>query len=334
MSDIQSQGGKARAKKLSKSKRHEIAKRAASSRWNKDLPEVSYDGVLSLAGTELPCAVLTDNTRVLTEADFMREMNMYRSGALSVRRAEDDSGDRVPLYLAFKNLRPYIERHLGGLNKDLILRYRTTKGGVAHGIRADTIPAICEAWMDARKDGVLGSSQEKVAEKAEILLRGLARVGIIALIDEATGYQSERNHEALAKILEAFVAKELRPWVKTFPATFYENLCRLRNLEYPPTSQKLPQYFGHLTNEIVYKRLAPGVLDELKNHTPRDGQGKHVHHLHRRLSDNVGHPKLKELLAAVVALMKVSKDYDSFINLLDIAQPRFNSQQLLPFATH
>ena len=76
--------------------------------------------------------------------------------------------------------------------------------------------------LEARKEGALTGRQQHIAERCEIIVRGFARVGIIALIDEATGYQADRARDALAKILEAFVTKELRRWVKTFPADFYE----------------------------------------------------------------------------------------------------------------
>lgn len=94
---------------------------------------------MKLGDFELPCAVLSDGTRVLTETDFMRGMGMYRSGALSVRRGQGRAGAQVPLYLAFKNLIPYINMHLGDV-RELVLKYKTEKGSTAHGIRADLIP--------------------------------------------------------------------------------------------------------------------------------------------------------------------------------------------------
>jgi hypothetical protein len=103
---------------------------------------------------------------------------------------------------------------------------------------------------------------------------GFARVGIIALVDEATGFQRDRTGDALARILEAFVAKELQPWVKTFPNEYYAQLFRLRGLEYNTASVKRPQYFGVLTNNIVYDRLAPGVLKELKKVIPKSESGR------------------------------------------------------------
>ncbi len=124
-------------------------------------------------------------------------------------------------------------------------------------------------------------------------------MGIIALVDEATGYQDLRAKNALAKILEAFIAKELQAWVYTFPEDFYRELFRLRDLEFPKDTVKKPQYFGHLTNDIVYKRLAPGVLNELKRLTPRDEKGRRKHKYFQMLTSNVGYPKLREHLGSV-----------------------------------
>ena len=141
-------------------------------------------------------------------------------------------------------------------------------------------------------------------------MRALAHVGIIALVDEATGYQKDRASDALQRILEAFIAKELQPWVRTFPDDFYEELFRLRGLTFPRDTVKRPQYFGHITNDIVYKRLAPRVLQELKRTTPRAPEtGRHTHQLHRRLTPEIGHPKLREYMASVVTAMKLSADY-------------------------
>jgi hypothetical protein len=182
------------------------------------------------------------------------------------------------------------------------------------------IPKICEIWLDADRAGVLGKRQREIAAKADILLRGFAHVGIVALVDEATGYQKDRAKDALAKILEEFVQKELRKWIKTFPADFYQEMFRLRNLKYDG-SVKRPSYIGHLTNDLVYSRLAPGVLDELKRLTPRNEKGRLKQHLHRRLTEDVGHPKLQQHVSAVTALMKASDLWDQFKVMLDRALP-------------
>jgi len=163
-----------------------------------------------------------------------------------------------------------------------------------------------------------------LADRCEILVRGFARIGIIALVDEATGYQSDRAKDALAKILEAFIDKELQPWVQTFPADFYREMFRLRGLKFPTDTVKRPQYFGVLTNNVIYKRLAPGVLTELKRLTPRrDTSGMHKHRFFQLLTTNVGYPKLREHLGSVVTMMKLSDDWPDFMEKIDRLHPQY-----------
>ncbi len=183
------------------------------------------------------------------------------------------------------------------------IKYRSAKGGtVGYGVDAKLIPGICEAWLKAREAGKLSKQQLKTAERAEILVRGLARVGIIALVDEATGYQSVRDQDALAKFLSAYVAKEIRQWVRTFPRSFFQQICRLKGIPFPE-DMRLPQYFGHIINDLVYDRLAPGVKDELQRVNPiatKGGRRKHKHF--QWLTENIGNPKLLHHLGVLDGL--------------------------------
>lgn len=327
-------GGIERAKRLSPEKRQEIARKAAASRWDRanDVPQAAYTGELRIGDMSFPCSVLSNGDRILTQSDFMDGMGMYYSGWVAKNRSLEDAAADVPHFLSFKSLKPFVDRHLGDL-QSIIVKYRTEGGNLAHGIRADIIPKICDVWIDADEQANLGSRQKTVAAKARTLMRALAHVGIIALVDEATGYQKERATDALSRILEAFIAKELQPWVKTFPDEYYSQLFRLRGLNYPSESVRRPQYFGHLTNDIVYKRLAPAVLDELKSSTPKTPSGRNKSHFHRRLTTELGHPKLREHMASVVTAMKLSKDYNDFIEKLDIIHPRYDETMSMDFIT-
>ena len=160
-------------------------------------------------------------------------------------------------------------------------------------------------------------------------MRGLAHTGIIALVDEATGYQADRARDALAKILEPFIDKELQPWVQTFPTDFYQETFRLRGLNYPFDTVKRPQYFGVLTNDVIYKRIAPGVLDELKRVTPRDDLARYKHRFFQRLTQNRGYPKLREHLGAVIAYMQTSADWGDFMSKLNRFKPRYEENYFL-----
>jgi P63C domain len=323
-------GGYARAKKLSPKQRSAIAKKAAVSRWAGDLPQATHESAIKLGDLEIECAILENEQRVISERAMTRAFGGKRGGSHWKRVRE--GGANLPVYLSARNLLPFITDELSEALTSPI-QYKTKNGNIAHGLDAKLLPEICNVFLKTRDEEELHVRQVPLAVQADIIMRGLATVGIIALIDEATGYQRERAVDALAEILEKFIAKELRPWVRTFPTEFYQELYRLRGLDFPSETVKKPQYFGHLTNDIIYKRLAPGVLSELKNKTPKNSAGRLKHHLHRRLSEDIGHPKLLAHMDSVVTVMKLTddSDYDGFIDKLDRVKPRYDRTMKLPF---
>ena len=155
---------------------------------------------------------------------------------------------------------------------------------------------------------------------AQLLIMGLARVGIIALVDEATGYQYMRQRDALEQLLESYLSDELREWVRTFPTSYFRELCRLRGVEFRG-DMRLPQYFGHLTNNIVYKRLHPHILEELQTRTGKNIRQQWPCKFHQWLSADTGHTKLSGHLTIVVGLMRISKTWDEFERHLDHVAP-------------
>jgi hypothetical protein len=316
-------GGVARAKSLSAAQRKEIARSGAHARWNSDeLPQAvcsSEDSPLKIAGVELDAYVLEDGTRVLSQAGLLRALGRNP-------RAATRSGT-VPPMLQADSLAPFITPELLEAAKPVYFRRLT--GNRTNGYRAELLPKICEVYLKARDAGALAPNQREIAKQADILMRAFATVGIIALVDEATGYQDLRSKQALAQILEQFIDKELQPWIKTFPDDYYKELFRIRKLQFPDGQVKRPQYFGHLTNDIVYKRIAPGVLDELKRVTPRDDEGRTSHRYFQRLTSNQGYPKLREHLGSVVTIMKLSDSWSDFIIKLDRLHPRYGETQQL-----
>jgi hypothetical protein len=306
-------GGKAAAQKMTPKQRQERAKKAVAAREEKkSLPKATHgsaDHPLKIGDVEIPCYVLEDGTRVLSQRGLIAGLGMG-TGA-----------DRLPSFFSGKAVSPFTNNELTAAIRNPI-RFIAPHGGVpVNGYPATILADICEAVLEARSAGVLQPQQMHIAGQCELLVRGFARVGIIALVDEATGYQKDRERDALAQILEKFVAKELQPYVKTFPPEYYEELFRLRELKYPPENPKFrPQYFGVLTNDIVYGRLAPGLLEELK--ALSKGSERKAH-LHRRLTQDIGHPRLREHLASVVTIMKLSDKYPDFISKLNRIHQRF-----------
>ena len=254
---------------------------------------------------------------MLTQDDFLQSIG---------RQARGSGGDGalaspLPNFLRAKNLEPYITPEIEEMAVPVL--FRTLKGRKALGYKAQLLPAVCDVYLKARNDGVL-RGQEHVAAQCETLVRGLAVVGIIALVDEATGYQDFRARKALEDILDKFIAKELSRWAKTFPDEFYENMFRLRNWPYDPKSVKRPSVIGRYTEDLVYKRLAPGVLEQLKELNPVDEKGHRKHKHFQWLTQQEGYRRLMEHLAAVVALMKASSTWNRFYGSMQRALPQYN----------
>lgn len=299
----------------------------------------SSDHPLRIGDLEIPCFVLEDGRRVLIQSSMISALGMSAGGSSNPKKRDQlaafaaekgvefakSPGDRLAMFVAGKSIQPYISAELLNTITNPI-RFRTTTGATASGYEATILADICESVLQARADGKLNRQQDDIARQCEILVRGFARVGIIALVDEVTGYQEFRAKQALEEILRKFVSAELAKWAKTFDNDFYRELFRLRNLTYSEMSSKRPAYIGKITNDIVYERLAPGVLEELKRITPRNESGQPKHRLHQHLTTDFGHPKLREHLAGVITLMKASPNWNTFYRLLQRALPKFGQQ--------
>lgn len=316
-------GGKARADRLSPERRKEIAKRAARERWSGEILKATHgspDRPLKIGNLEIPCYVLEGGMRVLSGRGMQSALGLGQG-----------HGTLLKAFLGKESLKPYINDNLAMVLSKPVKFIRPGRGGkTAICFEATILADICDAVLAARKEKKLVGKQLIIAGQCEILLRGFARVGIIALVDEATGYDKDKLTKDYAKILEAFVAKELQPYVKTFQYDYYEQMFRLRGLEFPK-SRARPQYFGHLTNDVIYRRLAPGVWKELKEKTEKDEKGRLKHKLFQKLTPDLGHPKLRDLLASVITIMKLSDQWGDFKNKLDRIHPAYNETMLLPY---
>lgn len=307
-----SRGGKQRAANLTKEERAAIARKAAHARWNSTVPKASHTGTLRIGELEIACAVLPDGTRVLSQRGVGRALGRSFGGSDWKRQdGGDDGAGNLPFFLSAAGLKPFISNEL------LVLvtqpnPYRHDKGGgVALGVAATALPQICDVWLKAREAGELNKTQLVVAQKAEILMRGLAQVGIVALVDEATGYQEVRAREALQAFLEKYIRKELAVWVKTFPDEFFQHLYRLKKWPWSGSSRR-PGIVGHYINDLVYKRLGPGVLEQLQARNPVADNGRRKHRHTQWLTEDIGHPALAQHMFALIGFMRAEDSWEAF----------------------
>lgn len=277
---------------------------------------IQYKGELTLGGMKIPCYVTEDGQRLLAQ----RRMQV----ALGV--ADDDtsyqiSGQRMVRFLEQKTLKPLFDKVSNRSLLEPVIVYDNKMKIVSY--RAELLPELCNIILQGRRDGALkGSRQLQIAKQCEILLGAFAQVGIVALVDEATGYQDVRARNALEKILEQYLAKELRKWVKTFPDDYYRELFKLRNWPYNENSTKRAPLVGKLTTNIVYDRLAPWIREELEKRNPKLPSGTRRHKHHQHLSEDFGHPRLREHLSSVITLMKISPTWRKFMEYLNRALPK------------
>lgn len=267
----------------------------------------SSDKPLVIGDIQIPCYVLSNGVRVFVQTGMAGAIGLSNKG-----------GGKITTFVHGKSIGEFIKPELlTALNNPI--KFRTPKGMIAHGYEATVLIDVCEAVLEAKNRGKLLRTQEHIGVLCEIIIKGSSRLGVVGLIDEITGYQKIRPDDALQQILGKFIADKIHPWTKTFPDPFFIELCRLRNIPYPMDTNH--KYMGHLVNNIVYKRLAPGLLPELKDVTPKSKNGNKTAKYFQSLTTNIGHPLLKEHLAAVLTLMKVSDTYEDFISKLNKTHP-------------
>jgi len=280
--------------------------------------QVLHEGVLNLAGLQLPCFVLDDGTRVLSGRGMQDALRIVESSEKGAKR----SGGELPRFLAQKTINPYIINTFGVEEIEPIICYN---GNVKiHGYEATTLVDICNAILEARKNIDLSPRQKIVADQCEVLVRSFAKVGIIALIDEATGYQYERERFELQKILNAYVSEEILKWQLTFTDDFYKEIYRLWGLPFiPKYIRNKPSFIGKLTKKYIYELLPKGVVDKIKENTGKTEKGNWKYKWHQSLTPDIGREHLRKQIIEVTTLMSISQSKEQFNSLF---QQKYNKQ--------
>lgn len=326
-SDFRTKGGLARAEALSPEERKAIARKAAMVRWDTSIPTAEHEGDFKLGNREISAAVLPDGRRLITQATFLRALGRSRSpkAGTGVLSTVDDK----PFFLQAEVLKPFISEDLIASTTPIFYRMKTT-GGRGVGYDAELLPAVAEVYLRYRDKcladkGEVPRKYRHIVTECDILMRGLAHVGIVALVDEATGYQEVRDRLALQAILDRFLRKEFAAWAKRFPDEFYMEIFRLRGWTWRGMRVNRPQVVANYTNDIVYERLLPGILEELEARNPIE-KGKRRRKHHQWLTEDIGHPALAQHLYAVIALMRASTTWQQFKGLLNVALPKRGSK--------
>jgi hypothetical protein len=314
---------------LTTEERRAMGRKAAAARWALAEPQDSTgmleakfgapDRPLRLAHVEIPCYVLSDGTRVLVQRGLQSGLAMSEGGG--------KSGARKIVEL----LESLAEK---GIDiKDLIARANSPikfipphGGNAAGGYEATILPDLCAVLIDAGQRGVLGKRRAHLAERAALLQHAFATIGIIALVDEATGYQGFRPQDALQAYLDKVIGKQLAAWIKRFPDEFYENIYKLKGWQWPGMGKNRYSVVGHYTRDLVFDRLGPGILKELETLTPKDERGYRTNPMHSWLSEDIGVPMLSQHMHTLVNFQKLAikrgYGWNRFVKMVDEVMPK------------
>lgn len=300
-------GARARSAALTPEARTRIAAKAALAKAG--YPSATHTGEIIIGGAPIPCAVLSDGRRVVWQREVVGLLTGNKKGGLS-------------RYLSATNMRPFAPEKFKTGDFDETAIVFEMDGRKAHGFEAEDIVDICKMYILARTAQVLLPNQIHLASQAEIIVLSLAKVGISALIDEATGYQEVRDRKALQALLDKYLRQEHAAWAKRFPDEFFKEMFRLREWVYPSVGGTRPGVVGKYINNLVYERLAPGLLRELEAKNPKTATGYRKAKHHQWLSDDIGHPALAAHLHSVIAFMRASSNWQQLIDLMDRAFPK------------
>lgn len=317
-------GGNARAARLSTDRKKEIARAAAESRWGGDLPQASHDGPLQIGDAVLAAAVLPSGKRLLSQGTFLQALGRSRTpkagtGGLS-------TVDGLPFFLQAEVLRPFITEELRLSTTPILFRFKNGRRAV--GYDAQLLAQVCKVYKQlhasltarlAGKDKADAMRARRIYEQYKHIIAacgdlesGFAERGIIALVDDATGYRGDQLKEDVLRVIAAYMSPTLYKWTQKFRPAFFEEMYRLHGWEYKQGSTKHPQYTGKFITKYVYEPLPPGVLEEMKNRLPKNEHGNRRAKLWQTLSADTGIPHLDKQIEDIVLLMETSDDKSDF----------------------
>jgi hypothetical protein len=310
------QGGKARASVLTPTERSEIARSAARARWgekdeagqalappdqlakavktealSESIPLALFAGKLQIGDAEFSVYVLNNGKRVMAQREVVRVLTGHAKGNLG-------------RYIETERLQPYINPE--DINKQSIEFKIAGTGSKGTGYEATLLLDICDAYLRAREANALTTSQKQIAKQAEIITRACAKVGITALIDEATGYGPFKRKQDYQLKLQAFIADDLQEWARMFPHEFWFELARLEGIHYSPRNR--PLRWGRYVMAFVYDTVDKDIGKKLREINP-DPHFKQNHH---QWLKEFGRQQVNDHLQRVIAVMKLCEDMEDF----------------------
>lgn len=216
--------------------------------------------------------------------------------------------NRLELFAAQDRLSPFVSKELlARIANPVKFRVGNT---TAHGFESDVLIELAEAVVSADNAGVLQKQQIGIAHRCRVILSSLTRVGLIALIDEATGYQKKRDADELQRILSAYLLPEHRPWLQAVPDEFTKEIYRVYGWKLKAQNRG-PRYAGKLIRQLVYERMPRPVLPALDKQNPSE-KGRRRHKHHQFLTPQQGLDHFRSQVITIMTLLRISANKQEF----------------------
>ena len=285
-----------------------------------EFPKAIYRGIIPIGEIEISCVVLDDETRLVSKASIFKAFGRKKRGLSKERQAKaiidvPEGVIKLPPFIAADNLKSLLDNDLAAVIKPI--QYIDGEA-MESGYDATILPKLCNLYLKARREKILTASQQIMASRAEILLSAFAKVGIIALIDEATGYQTNRKADALRILVESYIREDARKWTKEFSDEFFAALDEIYGNK-KTTSRSRPLYYGKFINMYIYDPIEQGiVLRELKILQNIEKNKR----LHQFLNNERGLKVLHERMNKIIALLQTSNSIESFKRKFEIMESK------------
>jgi hypothetical protein len=284
------------------------------------MPRARHRGVITLANDrKIECYVLDDHRRVLSLRQ-LAQLFGYKGN-----RARERDGLQWPRFLMQDAIWPRLEQRFT-LAPNLPFEFILQPNGdvperVALAFQAELLLDLCDAWIDAALDGETRTTHEPMVDAARRMTRGFKRIGLTALIDEATGYQEQREPGDLQALLLRMITQEdPADWERSFDVDFFIELYRIYEIPGDPLAHRRPGCVAGKINFVVYERLSPNLLPYLETVNPSDGEGQRPQKHHQYLT-RLGRMALRHHLRGVMRLMRRSQSRVEFDELLALVYP-------------
>ena len=178
-------------------------------------------------------------------------------------------------------------------------------GATASFISCNVVPEFAAGVIRQAVTGKLHPQRHSLIEPCLAIQESLAKVGIAALIDEATGYQYHRAPDALQDLFAKLIRKSASDWERRFHPDFYQAIYRLFGWTYDPSKPK-PFIIGRNTLEWVYEPVFPAeILMEIKERQQSEK-------IHQWLTKEDGLQLMEKQRDAVMMIARSSTDYADF----------------------